>query len=105
MTHAPEVELETLRGQTAYPALRSLISILHILGIAIFSIITLLFLLIGFAMVSSNSEEGIKTIFAGIGLLLATGLWWKLFKPVASLIVDIADAAISISERQRNQPR
>lgn len=91
--HTPPSALTQLRADSHYPELRAVIDLLWVLGI-------IALMLGGVAMVGHAGEAGeTGYAFLGVGVILASGVWWKLFRPLASLLVDIADACVEISRR------
>ena len=92
----PERALDVLRRESAYPQLRSFITLLHFGGTGLALIVGAICLLSWFSQrMSLHAEENGWFFIWGIALLIFAGLWWKLFKPLASLLVDMADAAIT----------
>jgi hypothetical protein len=86
--------LHALRAHTAYPEIRDAIDMINIIGTVL-----LCCNLIGWLiyLAAQTSMESILLVLISGGIFVA---WMALYKPLASLLVDIADACIDSSRRQ-----
>ena len=86
-------KLHSLRSHTAYPEIRDAIDMINIIGTVL-----LCCNLIGWLiyLAAQTSMESILLALVSGGIFVA---WMALYKPLASLLVDIADACIDGSRR------
>jgi DNA-directed RNA polymerase subunit RPC12/RpoP len=94
--------LEHLRSKTHYPELRQLIAVIFWIGLVLLCLWALLSIVGGVITSRDTTTDaiGTDTALAGVGYAVLAALWWKLFRPLASLMIDIADACIEISRRR-----